>query len=99
VHAVVNRIRLKSPIDPEVFAAAQRELPPRAAQIDGLRAFHLLRAADDDLIVVILADHAEALEQMRSEIGNDWMRENVVPHAAGPPERLVGEAVVSYERE
>jgi hypothetical protein len=99
VHAVVNRIRLKTPIDPEVFAAAQRELPPRAAQIEGLRAFHLLRSGEHDLIVIVIGDHQEAIERMRTEIGNDWMRAHVIPHAAEPPERLVGEAVVSFERD
>jgi hypothetical protein len=29
VHVVVNRISLKSPIDDEVFAVAQRDIPPR----------------------------------------------------------------------
>jgi len=98
MHAVVNRLRLARPIDPSVFEAAQRELPPRAAEIDGLRAFHVLRAGDDELIVLIMGDTPEALEQMRTEVGNDWMRENVVPHLAGGTERIVTEAVVSWER-
>lgn len=98
MHAVVNRLRLAHPIDPSVFEAAQRDLPPRAAQIEGLRGFHLLRVSDDELVLVILGDTPQALERMRDEIGNDWMRENVVPHLAGGTERLVGEAVVSFER-
>jgi len=98
VHAVVNRIHLKSPIAPEVFAAAQRDIPPRAARIDGLRAFHVLRVGDDELVVLVIGDSEDALDRMRAEIGNDWMRENVVPHVAAPPDRMVGEAVVSFER-
>lgn len=36
---------------------------------------------------------------MRNEsFGNEWMRENVIPHAAGSPERMVGE-VASYWRD
>ena len=34
--------RLKSPIDDEVFAVAQRDIPRRAAEIDGLQAFYFL---------------------------------------------------------
>ena len=34
----------------------------------------------------------------RAEVGNAWMRENMVPHAAAPPDRIVGKAVVSFER-
>jgi hypothetical protein len=98
MHAVVNRLRLARPIDPAVFEAAQRDLPARAAQIEGLRAFHVLRAGDDELLLLILGDTPEALERMRSEVGNDWMVENIVPHLAGGTERTVGEAVVSWDR-
>jgi hypothetical protein len=35
---------------------------------------------------------------MRSETGNDWMTENIVPHLADPTDRLVGETVVSFQR-
>jgi hypothetical protein len=98
MHAVVNRIRLKEPIDDQVFAAAQRELPDRIGAIDGVSAFHLVRCANDELIVVIVGDSAKSLDRMRVEFGNDWMRENVVPHGAGPPERVLGQVVRSYER-
>ena len=99
MHAVVNRLRLAQPIDPAVFEAAQRELPPRAAQIDGLRAFHVLRVGDDELVVLVIGDTPDALDRMRDEVGNAWMREQIVPHLAGGTERLVGQAVVSYERD
>jgi len=99
VHAVINRIRLREPIDADVFAAARAELPPAAAQIEGLIAFHVFRGEDAlELGVLVVGEHPQALEAMRERIGNAWMREHVVPHAAAPPERFVGEAVVSFER-
>lgn len=98
MQAVVNRIRLKSPIDAAVFAVARRDIPPRAAEIEGLQAFHVLRVSEDELVVLVIGDSEEALDRMRAEVGNAWMRENVVPHAAAPPERVVGEAVVSFQR-
>ena len=98
MHVVVNRIRLKSPIGDEVFALAQRDIPPRAAEIGGLEAFYFLRVGDDELVVVIVGDSEEAIDRMRAEIGNDWMRENVMPLAAAPPDRMVGVAAVSFER-
>jgi hypothetical protein len=98
MRAVINRIRLKEPIDDEVFAAAQRELPDRVAGIGGICGFHLVRCANDELIVVIFGESEESLDQMRAEIGNEWMRANVVPHAASPPDRIVGEVVMSYQR-
>ena len=98
MHAVVNRIRLKEPIADEAFREAETQMPARAAAVDGLRAVRLIRAGDE-LLVVILADHEAALEAFRESFGNAWMRENVIPHAAGPPERLVGEVVASYDRD
>ncbi len=99
MHAVVNRLRLQTPVPDEVFAAAQRQLPARVAEIPGIRAFHVLRAGAEELVVLILADDADSIERMRAEIGDAWMRENVVPHLAGPTERVVAEGVVSFERE
>jgi hypothetical protein len=98
MHAVVNRLRLAHPIDRSIFEDAQRELPPRAARIEGLRAFHVLQVSDDELLLLIFGDTPDALERMRTEVGNDWMREHIVPHLAGGTERLVAQAVVSWER-
>ncbi len=99
MHAVINRIRLKEPIDEAVYVAAQAELPARVAEIDGIRALYLVRSGEDDLLVVILGDSPEAIDQMRDEIGNEWMRAHVVPHAAGPPERGLGEVIPVFVRD
>jgi hypothetical protein len=98
VHAVVNRIRLREPLDDAALLAAQRDLSARAAQVEGLAAIRVLRTADGDLIVLVFGDDEAALERIRTEIGNTWMREHVVPHADGPPERTVAEVVLTYER-
>lgn len=45
---------------------------------------------------MILADDEAALDAFRETFGNAWMRENVIPHAAGQPERAVGEVVASF---
>jgi hypothetical protein len=63
VHAVVNRIRLREPLDDVALRAAQR-----------------------------------ALERTRVQLGNTFMREHVIPHADGPPERTITKVVLSYRR-
>ena len=70
----------------------------RLAGIDGVSDFHLVRCGDEMLVLVILADNAQALDRLRDEVGNDGMRPKVIPHAAGPPERMAGEVVLSYQR-
>lgn len=98
MHAVINRLKLATPVDSAVFARAQEELPPRVAEVDGLRAFHVMRVAEDELVVLILADRAEALDELRDRVGNAWMREHIVPHLAGGTERMIAEGLVSWDR-
>ena len=98
MHAVVSRIQLREPLGAEELLAAQRDLHALASTVEGLAAIHLLRTDDGDLIVLVLGDDAAALERTRAELGNRFMNTYVIPHAAGPPERVVAEAIVSYER-
>jgi len=98
MHAVVNRIRLREPLDDAALDAAQRDLIATAAHVEGLAAVHVLRTGEGDLVVLVFGDDEAALERTRTELGNAWMREHVVPHADGPPARTVAEVVVRYER-
>lgn len=98
MHAVVNTIALKQPLDESVFEAAQRDMPARIADVDGIQAVHMIRTGETELVLVIVGDDEAALDRMRDAVGNEWMQENVVPNAAAPPSRAVGEVVVSYRR-
>jgi hypothetical protein len=93
---VVNRVALKEAIPDEVFSAAQREMPARVRAIGGIHSFHLALAGDRELLLVIVGEDQDAIELMRDQIGNEWMSANVVPHAASPPDRVVGEVVVTF---
>jgi hypothetical protein len=98
MHAVINRIPLREPLDDAALAAAQDDLDAQAAQVDGLAAIHVLRTRDDELVVLVFGDDEAALDRTREQLGNAFMREHVIPHAAGPPERIVTEIVLSYQR-
>ena len=95
MYAVVNRLRLGSPIAPEVWDRAQAELPPRMREIDGFSGFHVIEISPDEVVLVILADTAETLDRIATEVGGAWMRENVIPHLAEPPDRQIGRVVAS----
>lgn len=97
MHAVVNRLRLSTPIPPEVWARAQEEVPPRARAVPGFKALHVIQVSDDEVVLVVVADSAETLDRVATEVGNTWMRDNVIPHLAAPPERQVGRVVASSE--
>ena len=98
VHAVVNRIPMREPLDDAALAVAQRDLESQAAQIDGLAAIHVLRTDEGDLVVLVIGDDAAALERTREQLGNAFMRKHITPHAASAPERTVSEIVLSYQR-
>jgi hypothetical protein len=98
VHAVLNRIRVRDSLDDAALAAAQRDLDVQAGQIDGLAAIKVLRTEEGDLVVVVFGDDEAALERTREQMGNAFMREHVMPHAASAPERTIGEIVLSYRR-
>jgi hypothetical protein len=98
MHVVVNRVRLREPLEATVYDAAQRELSERVGAIGGIRSFYLARAGEEELLIVIVGDDEAAIDRMRDEIGNEWMTANVAPKAAAPPERLVAEVAASYER-
>lgn len=97
MYAVVNRLRLSTPIPPEVWERAQAEVPARARQVPGFRSLQVIEVSADEVVLVVLADSAEALDRIADEVGNSWMREHVLPHLASPPERQVGKVVATSE--
>jgi hypothetical protein len=98
VVAVVNTILLERPLAEAVFDSARREMPDRIAAIEGIRAVHMVRTAPTELVLVIVGDDEAAIDAMRDAIGDEWMRANVIPNAAAPPQRAVGEVVLDYRR-
>ncbi len=98
MQAVVNTIALARPLEESVFEAARLEMPARIAAVEGIHAVHMIRTGETDLVLVIVGEDEAAIDRMRDAIGDEWMRANVIPNAAAPPARAVGEVVVSYQR-
>ena len=98
MHAVVNTIALKQPLEESVFEAARRELPQRVAELEGIYAVQMIRTGELELVLVIVGADQEALDRMRDAVGNEWMTANVAPNAAAPPQRAVGEVLFSFQR-
>ena len=53
VHAVLNRIRMREPLDDAALAAAQNDLDAQATEVEGLAAIHVLRTEEGDLVVLV----------------------------------------------
>ncbi len=95
MQSVINQLHFQAPIDPALFSAALGSLGPQMREIDGFDAFHVIQTSPTDAIFVIVADSAETLDRIATEVGSPWMRENVVPLLSGPPERRLGPIVAS----
>jgi hypothetical protein len=98
VIAVVNTIALQRPLDDAVFEAARREMPGRIAALQGIHAVHMIRTGETELVLVIVGEDEAAIDGMRDAVGDEWMRENVIPIAAAPPHRVVGPVEISFQR-
>lgn len=97
MHAVVNRLSLSTPIPPDVWSRAETEVVASAQQIPGFRALYVIEVSADEVVLLIIGDSAETLDRVATEAGNAWMRENVIPHLAAPPDRRIGKVVASSE--
>jgi hypothetical protein len=86
----VNHLLLKEPVEPAVFTRAEHDLVPQMRAIEGFRDFYVVQTSQHDVMLVILADSVEVLDQIATEVGSPWMRDNVVRLLDGPPQRHIG---------
>jgi hypothetical protein len=96
--AVVNYLHFKEPVDPSVFARSERDLVPQMRAIEGFRGFEVVQTSERDVILVILVilgESVEVLDQIATEVGSPWMKNNVVPLLDGPPQRHIGPSIAS----
>ncbi|MCA1683490.1 MAG: hypothetical protein LC685_05870 [Actinobacteria bacterium] len=92
---VVNYLSFKDPIDPELFARAERELIPRMRAIDGFQDVYVIQTSPTEAILVILGDDVETLNRVATEVGSPWMLAEVLPLLTAPPDRHIGTTVAS----
>ncbi len=88
--AVINHLRFRDPVDPDLFADADATLVPRMRAIEGFRGLHVVQTGEREIVLVILGDTVEVLDQIATEVGSPWMVEHVVPLLDGPPGRHLG---------
>lgn len=95
MHAVLNHLHFSDDVDPGLFAAAEIELLPRMRAVDGFQGFHVVQTSPTEVTLVILAVDADTLDRIATEVGSPWMRANVIPLLAAPPNRQVGPVLAS----
>ena len=93
--AVVNHLHFKEDVDASIFVDSERDLLPEMRAIDGFRGYEVVQVSEREVVLVILADTAETLDRIATEVGSPWMREHVVPLLGRPPERKIGPTLAS----
>ena len=92
---VVNHLRFKEPVDPELFAQAERELSTQMRAVDGFQGFYAIQSSETEVILVILGEDVDVLNRIATEVGSPWMTASVIPMLAAPPDRHIGPTITS----
>jgi hypothetical protein len=95
VHAVVNHLHFKEPVDTDLFRRAEMEVGGQMQSVAGFRGFRVVLASERHVILVIFGDTAHTLDDLATLAGNTWMRANVAPLLERPPERHLGAVIAS----
>jgi hypothetical protein len=97
MHAVINHLPIKT--DTDWMALANKVDALNAAIIDSnFRGLSLIRASDNEAIVLVLFTTRFALDKISRDIAAPWFAENIRPYLAGPVSRSVGEVVAGALR-
>jgi hypothetical protein len=97
MHAVVNHLPIRPDADWATLNGKFDAFNASIAHPD-FRGLSLIRASDNEAIILGLFATRPALEKISSEIAAPWFAENVRPYLSGPVSRSVGEVVAGALR-
>ncbi|MGA7971428.1 MAG: hypothetical protein WCA36_01355 [Pseudolabrys sp.] len=97
MHAVVNHLPIKPDADWATLAAKVDAFNATVAHTD-FHGFSLIRAGDNEAIMLALFATRAALDEMSRDLAAPWFGEHVKPYLAGPVSRSTGEIVAGALR-
>lgn len=92
MYAVINHLPIKPDADWAVMNGKIDALNASIVHSD-FRGLSLVRAGDNEAILLVLFTTRPALEEISREIAAPWFAENMRPYLAGPVSRSVGKVV------
>ena len=98
MHAIVNHLSFKAPIEDTLIQKVEQDLKPKVLALPGLHGFYLVQTAEDKAFIVLLYESLSALEEGTRTIGSPWFESNVGPYLSAPPQRSVGKVVVAASK-
>lgn len=97
MHAVLNHLPIKPDADWAALAAKVDAFNDSIGHKD-FRGFSLIRAGDNEAIVLALFATRAALDEVSRDLAAPWFGEHVKPHLAGPVSRSTGEVIAGALR-
>jgi hypothetical protein len=92
---VVGRFRFR-PLDQaeqqRLLDSIEQALAPLVRECSGFRGVVFARPADDEMMAVWRWDSAADWDAALARLG-PYLQQHVIPHLAGPPERVGGEVI------
>jgi hypothetical protein len=92
VHVIINHLPIKPGTDWAALAGKVGAFNTSISHPD-FRGLSLIRAGDNEAIVLVLFASRAALDQISRDVAAPWFGEHIRPHLSGPVSRSVGEAV------
>jgi hypothetical protein len=79
----------------DALSGRENDVRQLIQEIQGFRAYYLIRSSDGELVTVSVFDDASGGEESTRRAG-DWIRENLPDLSVGAPQVTSGEVVLSF---
>lgn len=93
MYAAIRRGKAKAGSIEELIQRVEAEAAPMVSRMAGFKAYYMVVGEDDSITTIsIFESQATAEESNQQMLG--WIKQNVAPLLAGPPEGMAGKVVV-----
>ena len=97
MYAAIRRGKAKPGSREEITRRVNEGAVPIIQSAPGFQAFYLVYAEDDMITSISLFENQTAAEESNKRM-LDWIKQNLGPLLAGPPEAMEGQVMVSQTR-
>ena len=93
MYAAIRRGKAKSGSAAEVTRRVTEGALPLISSMPGFKAYYLVYAEDDTVTVISIFEDQAAAEESNAQM-LDWVKQNLGPLLASPPEATAGQVLV-----
>jgi len=96
MYAVVNHMKLSTPLDENVIRRMNDELMSDLVKLPGVAHALCVQVADDGIVIIVICDSEKSLERAHQEVGSPWVGQNLSFYVAGT-DRKTGPVIARSE--